>query len=70
MQTAAAAVREAAKFIEPGRERLARSALWTDAGRAEFDSDPYRFSRPRLAVLEQAYREAAEQLAGGRPIWG
>ncbi|GAA1030218.1 hypothetical protein GCM10009557_21450 [Virgisporangium ochraceum] len=69
MHTAAAAVREAAKFIEPGRERLPRSAMWTDVGREEFDRDPWRFSRPRLAVLERAYLEAAERLADGRPIW-
>lgn len=70
MQTAAAAVREAVKFIGPGRERLPRSAMWTEAGRAEFDRDPWRFSRPRLAIVEQAYREAAERLAGDLPIWG
>jgi hypothetical protein len=69
VQTAAAAVREVVKFIEAGRERLAYSALWTDAGREEFDRDPWRFSRPRLAVIEKAYLDVAERLAGGRPIW-
>jgi hypothetical protein len=70
VQTAAAAVREVVKFIEPGRERLPYSALWTDVGRKEFDRDPWRFSRPRLAVIERAYLDVAERLAGGRPIWG
>lgn len=69
-QSAAAAVREAAKFIEPGAHRLPRSALRTDRGRELFDRDPWRFSPPRLAAVERAYREVAERLAGGRPIWG
>jgi hypothetical protein len=69
MEAAAAAVREVVKFIEPGEERLPRSAVWTDRGRAEFDRDPWRFSRARLAVIEKAYRDAAGRLAGGRPIW-
>lgn len=70
MHTAAAAVREVVKFIEPGRDRLPYSAMWTDTGRQEFDREPLRFSRPRLAVLERSYREVAERLAGGRPTWG
>ncbi len=70
LHTAAAAVREVVKFIEPGRERLPLSAMWTDAGREEFDRGPWRFSRPRLAVIERSYREAAERLADGRPMWG
>jgi hypothetical protein len=69
MEAAAAAVREVVKFIEPGQERLPRSALWSDKGRAEFDRDPWRFSRSRLAVIDKAYRESAGRLAGGRPMW-
>lgn len=67
MRAAAAAVREVVKFIEPGVERLPRSAMWTDRGRTEFDRDPWQFSRARLAVIENAYRESAERLAGGQP---
>jgi hypothetical protein len=69
MEAAAAAVREVVKFFEPDAERLPRSAIWTDRGRAEFDRDPWRFSRTRLAVVENAYREAAGRLGGRRPIW-
>jgi hypothetical protein len=69
MQAAAAAVQEVVKFIEAGEERVPTSAIWTDRGRSEFDRDPWRMSRARLAVVEAAYREAAERLAAGRPIW-
>ena len=64
MRAAAAAVREVVKFLEPGVERLPRSAMFTDEGREEFDRDPWQFSRERLAVVENAYRTAAERLAG------
>jgi hypothetical protein len=64
MQAAAAAVREVVKFIGPDVDRLPRSAMWTDQGRDEFDRDPWQFSRERLAVIENAYRTAAERLAG------
>ncbi len=69
LHAAAAAVREVMKFIRPGEERVSVSALWTDRGRAEYDRDPWRMSRGRMGAVETAYREAAERLAGGRPIW-
>jgi hypothetical protein len=69
LHAAAAAVREVVKFIRPGEERVSMSALWTERGRAEFERDPWRMSRGRMGAVETAYREAAERLAGGEPIW-
>jgi hypothetical protein len=69
LHAAAAAVREVVKFIRPGEERVSVSALWTERGRAEFERDPWRMSRGRMEAVETAYREAAERLAGGGPIW-
>jgi len=69
LQSAAAAVREVVKFIRPGDDRVSVAALWTGRGRAEYDRDPWRMSRSRMAAVETAYREAAERLADGNPIW-
>ena len=53
--SAAAAVAEALKFLAPGEETVPEGALWSDRGRALYDTDPERFGRPRLEWLYNGY---------------
>jgi len=52
-----AAAYEVLKFIPPDADDLPESALFTFFGRAYYDRDPLRFSRRRLELLLDLYRE-------------
>ncbi|MFE3222511.1 hypothetical protein [Nocardia sp. NPDC059228] len=58
LATALAAVEEALKFLPPTADRIPASAFVSDKGRATYNTEPGRFTRPRLEALRDTYTAA------------
>ena len=58
---ASQAVAEVLKFIPDGEELVPEAAFWTERGREVHSAEPGRFSRGRLQVVRDTYRELAGQ---------
>jgi hypothetical protein len=64
LRIAAAAVSEVMKFLPPEADTVPLNSFWTDRGRAAYSEQPGRFSRGRLEVVRNTYRDLAARFAG------
>ncbi|MEU6580752.1 hypothetical protein [Nocardia sp. NPDC046763] len=55
LATALAAVEETLKFLPPATDRIPASAFTSPRGRATYETEPGRFTRPRLEALRDTY---------------
>lgn len=58
LATAIAAVTETLKFLPPDEDRIPASAFTSREGRAVYNREPGRFTRPRLQALHTAHTSA------------
>ncbi|MEJ3743606.1 hypothetical protein WEI85_09985 [Actinomycetes bacterium KLBMP 9797] len=61
---ALAAMDEIIKFIPDGADGVPESAFWTARGRAEYDRNPASFTRARLEIWRDTFRDEMEMRFG------